>query len=129
MSDSDGTVLFQSGSFSLHAGQKSNYKIECDALTPQDVFTLSILMAERLSPYGRVEGVARGGLRFAVQMALYATEGPLLIVDDVWTTGVSMEAQRDGRDAIGVVVFARNPVASWVTPLFQMTPQSGRADG
>jgi adenine/guanine phosphoribosyltransferase-like PRPP-binding protein len=44
----------------------------------------------------------------------------LLIVDDVWTTGGSMEEHRAGRDAIGAVLFARGPVADWVTPLFTL---------
>ena len=48
---------------------------------------------------------------------------PLLIVDDVFTTGGSMERVRDGRVAQGAVVFARNQTTSWITTLFQMTPK------
>ena len=43
-----------------------------------------------------------------------------LIVEDVVTTGGSMERIRADRLAVGVCVFARGPCPWWVTPLFQM---------
>jgi len=33
--------LFQFGDFSLHSGSKSKWKIECDALTDEDVEALA----------------------------------------------------------------------------------------
>lgn len=62
----------------------------------------------------------RGGLRLAEALKLYVTEGALLIVDDVLTTGASMEEFRNGREALGAVIFARGHCPSWVVPLFQM---------
>lgn len=116
--------LFQLGDFRLHSGATSGYKIECDALTAEDIETLAWLTAQRIGRFGRVEGVPRGGVRLAEALEQYSMldDDPLLIVDDVWTTGGSMEAHRNGREAIGAVIFARNPVADWVTPLFVMTP-------
>lgn len=118
--------LFWTGEFRLHSGAESNFKIECDALTDEDWATLALLTTTRIPPFGQVEGVPSGGLRFATELEPHATEGPLLIVDDVLTTGQSMEKQRGRRDALGVVVFARNECPEWITPLFTL---AARYDG
>jgi len=115
--------LFQIGNFSLHSGANARWRIECDALSLHDWVTLALMIREILPLYSRVEGVPRGGIVLAGMLEPYATgqsEDPLLIVDDVWTTGDSMTVHRNGRDAIGAVVFARKPVDSWVTALFTM---------
>ena len=113
--------LFQLGNFVLHSGQKSNWKISCDFLTRDDWDTLAAIAVERLPAFGSVEGVTRGGWEFAGSLRSYCTRGPLLIADDVLTTGRSMEELRAGRKAIGVVVFARGPCLPWVVPLFSLT--------
>lgn len=113
--------LFQLGNFTLNSGQKSLYKIECDALTTDDWEALARMAAERLPPFKEVEGIPRCGLIFAEALQKYrSTSGDLLIADDVLTTGASMERLRAGREAIGIVAFARNRPLSWVTPLFQL---------
>lgn len=112
--------LFQFGEFRLASGQDSEWKIECDAISGREWMVLAHMLVERLPNFGSVEYVPTGGFSLALAICNYATRGPLLIVDDVWTTGGSMEKWRDGRDAIGAVVFARGPVADWVMPLFQM---------
>lgn len=79
------------------------------------------MIVEIVEPFGSVEGVPTGALQLAAELEAYQTEGPLLIVDDVYTTGGSMEKHRDGRECIGAVVFARNPVTQdWIKPLFTM---------
>lgn len=123
-------VLFQRGRFELHSGEVSFFKIDCDALSDEDINTLAMMLAQRLPPFGTVEGVPTGGKRIADALRVYARPGPqrrgsfgakeLLIVDDVWTTGGSMEAYRAGRDALGAVIFARRQPADWVTPLFTL---------
>jgi hypothetical protein len=111
--------LFRLGDFTLHSGANASWKIDCDALTDADLACLAKMAAELLPPFGSVEGVPTGGLRFAAALRPYATFGPPLVADDVLTTGNSMEAQRRGRpDALGVVIFARGPCPPWVTPLF-----------
>lgn len=113
--------LFQTGTFTLASGRPAGWKIECDALGEEDWQALALIASQRLPAFGSVSGVPRGGLWFSSALRQYATEGPLLIAEDVVTTGGSMERFRAGRDAIGVCVFARGPVPSWVTPLFTMT--------
>lgn len=115
--------LFNLGDFTLASGKHSHFLIDCDALSARDWEALAFMLAGLLPPFGPVEGVPRGGLALAEAMRRHATEGcsTLLLTDDVYTSGGSMERHRAGRDAIGAVVFARGPVAPWVTPLFAMT--------
>lgn len=113
--------LFQQGKFNLHSGVQSWLKIDCDALTDEDLDTIARLLVFRLPDFGSVEGVPTGGLRLAKALESYIETGPLLIVDDVLTSGGSMEEHRAGRQAIGAVIFARKQPARWITPLFQMT--------
>ena len=117
--------LFQTGDFTLASGQKSTWKLECDALSPDDWAGLAAIAVQHLPPFGAVVGVPRGGIPLANAMEKYATTGPLLVVDDVWTTGGSMKRfLRAGNIAadsvIGLVAFAPNPPEPWVTALFQM---------
>lgn len=117
--------LFQLGSFTLASGQNSYWKVECDSLTNADWVALATLAAERLPRFGRVEGVPTGGFPFASALELYATHSlndPVLIAEDVLTTGESMEQFRAGCNAIGVVAFARGPCPSWVTPIWSLSP-------
>ena len=123
--DGEQAELFQTGDFTLASGQRSSWKIECDALTPADWEGLAAIAAETLHPFGEVVGVPRGGLLFAQALVKYTTEGPLLIVDDVWTTGESMKVyaarHHPNRYWLGCVVFARNVPDYWVRALFTMT--------
>lgn len=111
-------ILFQRGAFRLHSGAVSAWKIECDSLGSEDWQGLATMAIEVLPPFGSVEGVPRGGIPLAAALRDFVTSGPPLIVDDVLTTGSSMEKQRSGRDAIGLVAFARGACPAWVTPLF-----------
>lgn len=115
--------LFQRGNYLLHSGYRSSWKIECDALTYEDWSTLAYLIQQRTGPFSAVEGVPDGGVPLAACLEPYCVErGPLLIVDDVWTSGASMEKHRHGRQAIGAVVFARgSALLPWVIALFQLS--------
>lgn len=116
-------TLFRLGRFTLHSGSESKFKIECDALTEGDLEALAWLIAKKMPPFLRVEGVPRGGLGLASKLERYADAKAklTLIVDDVCTTGASMEKQRKGRsDVIGAVIFTRGECPTWVLPLFRM---------
>ena len=114
------TGLLRWGLAVLHSGRRSNWLIDCNALGDADMETLAAITAECLPPFGVVEAVPRGGLRLAAALRPYSIPGErLLIVDDVLTTGRSMEAQRAGRNALGLVLFARGPLPAWVKAIFR----------
>jgi orotate phosphoribosyltransferase len=140
--------LFQRGTFVLASGAKSGWKLECDSLTGEDWEALAFMAWQVAGPFDGVHGVPRGGVVFADHLRQYnrrvpggegGTPGmadpgkalPMLIVDDVLTTGGSLrrfaaEKQKESGLAYpiirGVVVFARGDCPAWVTPLFQMPP-------
>lgn len=119
-------TLLVPGEFTSHSGQTLHWKIECDALTLDDWAGAARMAVDYLPPFGDVFGIPRGGLAFADALRPYCTQGPLLIVDDVCTTGASLEAARVwwAHQPIGCVLFARGPCPPWVTPLFS-TPAGG----
>lgn len=107
------------------------WKLECDALTRADWDTLALMAVDVLPPFGSVFGVPRGGVPFAESLARYTTcdpDHPILIAEDICTTGGSMERYRGSlpetdRRYIGVCVFARMAAWSdWVVPLFVANP-------
>jgi orotate phosphoribosyltransferase len=116
--------LFNSGHFTLHSGETSDFKIDCDFLSLDDLISLAWQIDRRVNRYGFVEGVPTGGARLALIMLPWTTgkkEDGLLILDDVYTTGASMEEQRNGREARGFVLFARRPITQpWIKALFTM---------
>lgn len=115
--------LFRLGDFQLHSGAKSSWKIDCDALTDSDICALGFMMSEILPPFYDVYGIPSGGKRIAKELWTYhrSPTGRMLIVDDVFTTGASMEAARKQfPGAIGAVIFSRGKCPEWITPLFQV---------
>lgn len=114
--------LFRLAAVTLHSVKVSDWKIDCDALDDDDIRCVAALLVRQIPRFGSVEGVPKGGLRLAAAIRPFQTAGPLLIVDDVMTTGGSMEVHRAGRDAIGAVIFSRadfRKMLLWVTPLFR----------
>ena len=123
--------LFQLGNFVLHSGQQSSFKIECDALTEQGWETMAAVIANNWELFCNVIGIPYGGVKLASCLAKYAVDSDVspkvLLVDDVLTTGNSMEEYKwhieneigDG-PVIGAVVFARGKCPDWIFPVFQM---------
>jgi orotate phosphoribosyltransferase len=118
--------LFEKKKWTMHSGDTSDFKIECDALTCDDWDTIAYLISKHFS-FVNVVGVPLGGLALAKALKKYKKSlGPLLIVDDVLTTGTSMEEMKDtyleryNNNIIGVVVFARGKCPNWITPIFSM---------
>lgn len=108
--------LFVFGDFRSDSGLLLTWKINCDALTPDDWRTIAAVSAERLPGFGAVVGVPRGGLALAREMGQYATSGPTLVVGDVWTTGGSMRraAASVGWPWLGLVAFAGRMLPPYV---------------
>ena len=120
--------LFQQGLFQLHSGNLSHFKIECDTLTLDDWETLAWLIAQNIY-FTEVIGIEQGGIPLAKALEKYRGHRDIckiiLIVDDVLTTGKSMEKAKEQLkevwwDVIGVVVFARGECPDWIYPIFQM---------
>jgi orotate phosphoribosyltransferase len=118
------TPLFQFGEFLLASGKLSHFKLECDAISPQEWHTLARIALPLLPDFGRVECVPEGGRPWATIFQHYVRPGSrrYLLVDDVWTTGQSMLSQviRSGAPWHGIVLFARGPVPKNVTALFML---------
>lgn len=115
--------LFIKENIILHSGEQSDFKIECDALTDEDLECLAYLVSKRFD-FFRVKGVPTGGERFAQKLEMYESDESenILLVDDVLTTGNSMEdcKKQSLGEIKGVVIFARGKCPAWVTPIFQM---------
>lgn len=129
------TGLLRAGEFRLHSGAATDFKIDCDALTDEDLDAAAAQLARRVGRFRRAFGVPTGGDRIAAALAPYATGDtldPLLIVDDVATTGASLmhhlgvlaATGEDVAAARAAVIFDRMPVTHpWIIALFRLTPE------
>ena len=108
--------LFTVGDFTSHAGLPLKWKIECDAISPDQWSALAtMIMDYQTEPFSKVIGIPRGGLPLQWAMEKYVTKGdhPWLVVDDVYTTGTSFRefcTTKDTMWAYKWVVFARKPI-------------------
>lgn len=118
-----GTTLFKYVSFTSHSGVDLLWKVDADALMLEDFSTLAKIVASKLV-FEAAWGIPNGGIEFANKLNDYRkSSGPILIVDDVLTTGKSMEEARDmfgSKDTIGVVIFSRGKCPDWITPIWQL---------
>ena len=117
--------LFKSINFKSHSGLNLSWKIEMDALSDAEWFTIKKMIMEVTPPFREAVGIPRGGVKLGDLLNEHATgkEGdPVCIVDDVLTTGRSMEEYAKKYDnVIGWVIFSRTRLHSdWITPLFEM---------
>ena len=116
--------LFRTGAYTLSSGIKSDFKIECEALQDKDWRTLALIYA-RDHFFKDVIGIPSGGMRFAEALKEFCITWngalPILVADDVWTTGKSLEKlkTRVNGEVIGVVAFARSETPDWVTPILK----------
>ena len=123
--------LFQKVDFKSHAGLDLTWKIEMDSLTPKEWDCISTMILELSPPFKEAIGIPRGGNVLGKLLNRHGTgkeEDPICIVDDVLTTGMSMNTYREEMDierwqkscALGWVVFARVRPPKWIKALFQM---------
>ena len=86
--------LFQKVDFKSSAGLDLSWKIECDAISDDEWECIATMIMERANPFRSAIGVPRGGVKLAEILNEYGTGSyldPVCIVDDVLTTGKSME--------------------------------------
>ena len=128
------THLFQSIDFTSHSGLDLSWKIEMDALSDPEWFTIKKMIMELTPPFKEAVGIPTGGSKLGDLLNEHGTgkeEDPICIVDDVLTTGESMNEflqknqsknknWSDVPNYIGWVVFTRGQCPGWVTSLFQM---------
>lgn len=102
--------IFELKRSTLHSGLVSDWRINFEQFPENSVRTFASMIAQRAGPFGRVEGVPTGGLLLAelLRPFLCSDSDNLLIADDVLTTGDSITRHRNGRDAVGWVVFDRS---------------------
>ena len=121
--------LFQKINFTSHSGLDLTWKIEMDALSREDWECISHMIIELSPRFKEAVGIPRGGVKLGKLLNQYGTgkrEDPICIVDDVLTTGGSMDefkTKRQWRNPskyIGWVVFSRSQTPHWVNALFQM---------
>lgn len=110
--------------FTMHSGEEAFFKIECDALTDEEIETFALLISKKIE-FGSVYGIPRGGVRIQNALLKYKTPSSLthLIVDDVLTRGTSMEDTRSlcsHVDIKGCVLFARKQPPEWVEAVFRL---------
>lgn len=125
--------LFSTGMFTSHSGKLLQWKINAETLTYDDLKALAAVAGKILPPFSFVHGIPTGGLPMAEHMAGHyqAYSKRLLIVDDVLTTGASMEEARTRLlstwpEIIGLVIFARGPCPDWVIPMFTLNESMWR---
>lgn len=118
--------LFVRKNFKSHTDLDLDFKIECDALDEWDLSTLAYMISEKYK-FRYVIGIPKGGIRLAEALQKYINpKGDVLIVDDVLTTGNSMNNFKqhfpvdEAGNVIGVVIFARGPCPNWVDPIFML---------
>ena len=123
------THLFVEEDFTGHSGGDLHWKIEMDALDPEEWKCIATMIMEYQfgKPFRAAIGIPRGGIKLGQYLNEYSTQNsdhPYLLVDDVLTTGGSMEEYKkknfEEKDVIGWVVFARTHPAKWIRTLFQM---------
>lgn len=125
--------LFNIGHTVLASGLSSDFKIDCDGLNYKERKALVYLARQILPDFGIVFGVPTGGVWLADELGFYAKpECPtVLVVDDVWTTGGSMQRfaehlhatrEYDIDNMEGLVLFARGSVPPELHVLFTLNP-------
>ena len=122
------THLFIEEDFTGHSGGQLHWKIEMDALDGAEWKCIArMIMEHETRPFQAAIGIPRGGLTLSTYLNEYSTqnpEDPYLIVDDVLTTGGSMDEFKEehfkDKKVVGWVVFARRKPADWINALFQM---------
>ena len=120
--------LFQDVDVVGHAGGRLTWKIECDALSTEEWRVLgNLILHYEKRPFRVAIGIPTGATELGNILNQYATgesQHPVLVVDDVYTTGTSFrefkEANYKDEHIIQWVCFARKPTSPDINALFTM---------
>ena len=120
--------LFQDVDIIGHAGGKLTWKIECDAISDAEWQVLAnLILHYEKRPFRVAIGIPTGATTLGNILNRHATgerQHPVLVVDDVYTTGTSVREFKEKNYAdehiIQWVCFARKPTTSDVNALFTM---------
>jgi hypothetical protein len=123
----DNAHLFLDKAFKSHSGIDLSWKINVDALSYESLACIAKMFMNKFRDWSfhEVYGIPNGGLELAEAFHQYARKDgdEVLIVDDVYTTGKSMEEARKlfgKRPTTGVVLFARATPPTWIIPIFSL---------
>lgn len=120
--------IFKNGNFVLSSGKESNFKIDCDDLSDEDIEFFARLISQNIE-FKEVYGIPTGGNRLANSLLKYCVldyNKPCLIVDDVMTSGKSFEKAKETLNKypniIGVCIFCRDKSVKpdWVRSVFDV---------
>jgi basic membrane lipoprotein Med (substrate-binding protein (PBP1-ABC) superfamily) len=121
--------LFQSVDFISHSGLPLTWKIECDAIHDDEWSTLAKMIREYENKnWRKAIGIPRGGVKLGEELNKYSSnnpDDPILICDDVYTTGKSFadfvsENFDENEKIFCWCVFARKPTENGIKALFTM---------
>lgn len=127
--------MFKWNPFKSHSGKTLNWKIECDDLTLSDLDCIARMILSAHSFHKVISPPTKSSNMNHLLSVLTTHESnngncEYLIVDDVYTTGKSMEETRkllldnhlvqNEHNIKGVVMFSRNECPEWITPIFQL---------
>lgn len=128
-------ALFHWGGFRSTAGHRLPFKIDCDALTDADIHCIANVIASQTT-FRAVYSVFTGGDRLGLALIPFQNDensNRIIIVDDVLTTGGSMEATKKRvqrnygamgveftGEIVGWVIFARKKPADWINAVFTL---------
>lgn len=123
--------MFRFGEIELSAGGTSDWKIECDDLTPEEIKGIAKIIFDNAGPFRFAIGVPRGGLPFAHELNVLnafrriSDSYPILLVDDVWNTGGSLLRMRAkmplNQPCLKWAAFARGELHSGAHAVFEVT--------
>lgn len=121
--------MIRLGEFTSSAGLVLPWKVDCDMIKDGDIKTYAAMIATKFH-FQKVYFVPTGGKRLADALQEYIKpDGKVLIVDDVLTTGKSMEEARNALlekglkadDIEGVVLVSRTSIIhDWIYPIFTL---------
>ncbi len=124
--------MFLDQPFTSHSGLSLTWKVECDQLTKEDWRCIAKVVADGMA-FKKVIGIPYGGTLFAEALKPYCDDQStyILIVDDVLTTGKSMEEVKEKLLAEdpdlrswmirGLVLYSRAlEVPFWIVPFWQL---------